>query len=224
MILFCGDPHGKFDHIIRAVVELTPDAVVLLGDIQASRPLEVELAPVLGGTELFWIHGNHDTDTASTYAHLFDSALSDRSLDGRIIKIAGLAVSGLGGVFRGQIWMPPAQALYPSAASFIAQAGKGNLWRGGLPRRHRSTIFPDMWEALAQQRCDVLVMHEAPSSHPHGNTMLDELARRMGARRIFHGHHHADSRAMLGLIEVVGVGLRGIVDEKGRVIREGDVG
>ena len=44
MILFCGDPHGYFEHIIEAVQALRPEAVILLGDLQPKRPLEVELA------------------------------------------------------------------------------------------------------------------------------------------------------------------------------------
>lgn len=63
MILFCGDPHGQFDHIIEAVQEHRPAAVILLGDVQAQRPLEVELASILDKTENWFIHGNHDTDT-----------------------------------------------------------------------------------------------------------------------------------------------------------------
>lgn len=30
MILFCGDPHGYFEHIIEAVQERRPEAVILL--------------------------------------------------------------------------------------------------------------------------------------------------------------------------------------------------
>ena len=47
-IFFCGDVHGNFKHIIEAVEEHGPAAVVLLGDIQAQRPLELELAEILG--------------------------------------------------------------------------------------------------------------------------------------------------------------------------------
>ena len=60
MILFCGDPHGQFSHIIEAVHEHQPKAVILLGDLQAQRPLEVELADILTRAEIWFIHGNHD--------------------------------------------------------------------------------------------------------------------------------------------------------------------
>jgi hypothetical protein len=58
MILFCGDPHGHFCHIIEAVQEHQPAAVILLGDLQAQRPLEDELALILDKTEVWFIHGN----------------------------------------------------------------------------------------------------------------------------------------------------------------------
>jgi hypothetical protein len=43
-------------------------------------------------------------------------------------------------------------------------------------------IWREDIEALAAQRADVLVTHEAPSSHPSGVAVIDALARRMGAR------------------------------------------
>jgi metallophosphoesterase superfamily enzyme len=61
-MLFCGDPHGQFAHIIEAVQEHCPAAVILLGDMQAQRPLEVELTSILDKTEIWFIHGNHDAE------------------------------------------------------------------------------------------------------------------------------------------------------------------
>ena len=55
LILFCGDPHGVFDHILRAAHELQPMAIILLGDIQAQQPLHIELAGVCG--KVWFIHG-----------------------------------------------------------------------------------------------------------------------------------------------------------------------
>jgi hypothetical protein len=34
--------------------------------------------------------------------------------------------------------------------------------------------------------------HKAPSRHPHGNAVIDELARCLRVKRAFHGHHHDD--------------------------------
>ena len=74
MILFCGDTHGQFEHIIEAVQAHRPAAVILLGDVQAKRPLEVELASIRDKTEIWFIHGNHDTDSEANHDHLFGSA------------------------------------------------------------------------------------------------------------------------------------------------------
>jgi Calcineurin-like phosphoesterase len=62
-IFFCGDVHGHFDHVIEAVRQHGPAAIVLLGDVQAQKPLEQELAPILEKTAVWFIHGNHDTDS-----------------------------------------------------------------------------------------------------------------------------------------------------------------
>lgn len=43
---------------------------------------------------------------------------------------------------------------------------------------------------MAKMRADVLVCHEAPTSHPHGFGGMDDLAKAMGVRLIVHGHHH----------------------------------
>lgn len=219
MILFCGEPHGHFDHIIEAVHEHQPAAVILLGDLQVQRPLEVELAPILAKTEVWFIHGNHDTDSEADHDNLFGSQLANRNLHGRVVEIAGLRIAGLGGVFRGKVWAPPAPAIFENPKQYLARCGKGNFWRGGLPLTHRSTIFPDDFERLQKQRADILVTHEAPSAHPHGFASIDELARSLGVAKSFHGHHHEQrdysvERTRLGF-DAFGVGFRGILDQDG---------
>lgn len=222
----CGDVHGRFEPLIEAVLRcpppLRPQAIVLLGDVQARRPLEVELAAILAHTEVWFIHGNHDTDSEADHDHLFGSALAGHNLHGRVVTVAGLRIAGLGGVFRRQVWMPPAPPEFETPKSYQAHAGRGSLWRAGLPRRHRSTIFPSDVQALARQRADVLVTHEAPSCHPHGFVAIDELARCLGVRQVFHGHHHdrLDYRsawAQLGF-EAHGVGLCAITALDGQVV------
>ncbi|CAN5243853.1 metallophosphoesterase [soil metagenome] len=225
-IFFCGDMHGRFEHIIEAVHDHRPGAIVLLGDLQAARPLDVELAEILALTEVWLIHGNHDTASQADHDHLFGSSLAGRNLHGRVETVAGVRIAGMGGVFRGNVWSPPGPAHFASREDFVARAGKGNRWRGGLPLKHRSTIFPADIERLAQERAEVLVTHEAPSSHPHGFAAIDELARRLGAGRSFHGHHHdsldySSNWDALG-VQARGVGFRGIMDLEGRVIRPGD--
>jgi Icc-related predicted phosphoesterase len=189
-IFFCGDLHGKFEHLIDAVHQHRPDAVVLAGDIQARRPLEHELADVLQMSDVWWIPGNHDTDSDADYDNLYDSRLAERNLHGRVVTIAGVRVAGLGGIFRGQVWMPPDTPRYDSEQEYLLQCGKGNYWRGGLPRRHRSSIFWNTFRDLLGQKADVLVSHEAPACHVHGFPQISALIEALGVRRAFHGHHH----------------------------------
>lgn len=119
-IFFCGDPHGHFEHIIEAVHVHRPAAIVLLGDIQPQQLLEQALKPIVDLTEIWWIHGNHDTDSEADYDHLFDSALADRNLHGRVVEVAGARIAGLGGIFRGSVWSPPSPPRYASAEEFLA--------------------------------------------------------------------------------------------------------
>lgn len=74
-ILFCGDPHGEFNPILQAVSLHRPDAVILLGDMTLERPLHIELAPILNQTQIWWIPGNHDTDSERYYDNLYSSEL-----------------------------------------------------------------------------------------------------------------------------------------------------
>lgn len=225
-IFFCGDLHGRFESLIHSILERRPAAVVLLGDVQPPRLLHHALSEVLGLVDVWWIHGNHDTDSDTDYDNLFGSALANQCLHGRVVEIAGVRVAGLGGIFRRQIWAPPGPAAFDSPEQFMARCGKGNLWRGGLPRRHRSSIFPSDYQLLASMQADFLVTHEAPSCHPHGFMEIDQLARSLGVRAVFHGHHHdrLDYRQYddsLGF-QTIGVGLRGITDEDGTVILPGE--
>lgn len=211
--LFCGDPHGQFEYIFERVRQTRPTAVVLLGDLDLAQPFEAVFAPILDLTEVWLIHGNHDTDHAYCYDHLFHSALSDRNLHGKVMNIGGLRIAGLGGVFRGQIWYPPEEPRYQTKADFIARCGKGNRWRGGIPLKHRSSIFPEDLERFKGQKADILVCHEAPSAHPHGFAVIDELADLLGVKQIIHGHHHepfiySDPR-------YVNVGFRGFYEMRG---------
>jgi hypothetical protein len=93
--------------------------------------------------------------------------------------------------------------------------------------KHRSSIFPADHANLSKLRADILVTHEAPSAHPHGFAVLDELARSLGVNKTFDGHHHdrldySAERPRLGF-DAFGVGLRGITDQDGRIIRPGDL-
>lgn len=245
MILFCGDVHGNFAHVIKLTLAYRPASVILLGDLQAQRPLEVELADILDLTEVFFIHGNHDTDSEADYRNLFGSALADRSIHGRVVEIDGLRIAGLGGIFRGKIWMPPAPPVHQSFDTYVANDVHGrrrlskmdlcqlqaapetltdlqDLTLSGRKRKHKSSIFPDVYNGLASQRADVLVTHEAPGAHPYGFAAIDDLARSLGASKVFHGHHHDRFQYVPTDFRAYAVGFCGVTDELGNVIQAGD--
>ena len=138
--------------------------------------------------------------------------------------IYSVRIAGLGGVFREKVWVPPGDPIYQSAEDFIRRCGRGNRWRDGLPLKHRSTIFPDLYQRLSRQRADVLVTHEALSLWPgnYGQPDIDALARGMHVSRSYHGHLHADRHygAAIGF-SAYGVGLCGIMDLDGQVIVPG---
>ena len=225
-LLFFGDVHGHFRHVIDAVSEYAPAAIILLGDIQAQKPLEEELSAILSETEVWLIHGNHDTDSQADHDNLFCSCLKSKNLHGRVVDVAGVRIAGLGGVFRGQVWHPPEPSHYASSEDFERREGAGNRWKGGLTLKHRSTIFPDVYTGLSQLQADVLVTHEAPSVHPHGFEALDLLATALGVHTTFHGHHHdsIDYSAEWERLghNAYGVGFCGITTLDGGVVRVGD--
>lgn len=75
-IFFFGHNHDRFEHIIAAVELEKPDAIVLLRDVQAQEPLEVELVPILGKTIIRFIDGNQDTNGDFDFCNLFESKLT----------------------------------------------------------------------------------------------------------------------------------------------------
>jgi Calcineurin-like phosphoesterase len=104
-LLFCGDPHGQWQHIIDAALQTQARAVILLGDLEPARPLHIELEAVR--ERVWFIHGNHDTDHAANFANVWHSELAERNLHGRVVTLpCGTRIAGLGGVFRGAVWYP----------------------------------------------------------------------------------------------------------------------
>lgn len=239
MIYFFGDVHGNFRHVAQVVRCDRPSAIVFLGDLEAQRPLEQELRDVLGKTEVWFIHGNHDTDSEASYQNLFRSTLADRNLHGRVVEIAGIRVAGLGGVFREDIWhpsLPDAPVHFDSYAeyrekiesetAYLPKRNDSEVKARGRLLKHRSSIFYDDWIELHGQHADILVTHEAPSCHPHGFEAIDELARSLRIRAAFHGHHHDRLNYQphwerLGF-KAYGVGFCGVVDQEGKEILKGD--
>ena len=153
-LMFFGDPHGDFEPIVETVERVRPQAIVLLGDLQANRPLHVELAAIRSLTETWFIHGNHDTDAESYFDHLWGCELADRDLHGRVVQIAGFLFAGLGGIFRESVWdaaVPTNQARLASAHALRRATPAAERWRGGVSLRHRSTIFPEEGTHLAKK-------------------------------------------------------------------------
>lgn len=215
IVLFCGDPHGRFDHIRRAADELLASAVILLGDLEPGRPLHEELAPI--ADRLWYIHGNHDTDSERNWNHLWGSQLADRNLDGRVEALPnGMLIAGLGGIFRESVWYPslPTPPKFRNRQEHAGVTPSQDRWQGDVPRQHWSTIYPDELDRLSLMQADILVTHEAPGYHNNGFEILDTLAQSMGAKVTVHGHHHdnLDSSDRWGQqgFRSFGVGLRGI--------------
>ncbi len=234
-ILFAGDVHGRFDYLVKAVKAIRPHALVLLGDLEAPQSLATLMKPLEAlGAAVWFIPGNHDTDSQDRWQNL--EGLADRNLHGRVATIAGVRIAGLGGIFRGEIWDPAQNAHYSSYADYGARTrlkgahaqatGEISEKTAGQLLKHRSSIFPDVYERLFDSEADILITHEAPSCHPYGFTAIDMLAQALGVDRLFHGHHHdcRDYRAFdasLGF-RAYGVGLRGISDSQGHIIRAGE--
>ncbi|MDP9994000.1 putative phosphodiesterase [Variovorax boronicumulans] len=203
-LMFFGDPHGDLEPVIAAVEHFQPEAIILLGYIQPRRPLHIALGPILSLTEVWFIHGNHDTDSDADYDNLWGSELAARNLHGRIVEIAGFKVAGLGGIFRSKIWdprRPIEEAAFQSNDAMCRTMKCEELWRDGISRKHRSSIFPaDYQQLLRSGHSDILVTHEAPAAHQHGWRPIDELAEALGVQLVVHGHHHR-------CIDYVGEGL-----------------
>jgi len=233
-IYFVGDPHGLTHRLAREIAERRPlpAAVVFLGDFGLERTFHTEVEPLRdAGVQVWWIPGNHDTDAELYYFRLFDNnELRDFNLHGRIAEIAGVRIAGLGGVFKGRVWMPDPGARedqrfprWKSRGDWLNDRPSSNRWRGGLPLHLRDAIWLEDYELLKEQHADVLVCHEAPSCHKHGFEAIDDLAELMGVSVVVHGHHHTDYDAVIcgGRVRVLGVGLAGIRQLDGTTIRRG---
>ncbi|WP_439598762.1 metallophosphoesterase family protein [Falsiroseomonas sp.] len=208
-LLAYGDPHGDFVPLFRAVKEHSPSAVLIVGDFDPPAPLRVVLAPLLeAGIDVRWIPGNHEGDSQEWYDRTFGD-MPERSLHGRCATLAGARVVGLGGVFRERVWWPRDDAAAKPEYRTRVEARRAHGERKTPPLRQAITIFPEDWERAATNGGDILVCHEAPTSHPYGFAAIDALARRVRARLVIHGHHH---RPHEGRIEWPGGGcaVRGL--------------
>lgn len=230
-VLYCGDPHGHFRHILEACDRCNAEAVILLGDMEPQQPLELELGSLKErGIPVWYIHGNHDADSDELWERVWGSAMADRNIHGRVVELPnGQRLAGLGGIFRGSVWYPGASARpedqVPRFRTWDEHARATPMrdrWKAGPPRRHWGTIHPEDVDRLADLQADVLVTHEAPGYHPNGFDLLDTLAQAMGAKVVVHGHHHDSLDSSLRWtsqgFKSHGVGLRGVtaIDDDGR--------
>jgi predicted phosphodiesterase len=231
-VLYCGDPHGSFRHIIEAAGHTKASAVVLLGDMEPQRPLHLELEPILD--RVWWLPGNHDADTDELYERVWGSKLADRNVHGKVVVLPdGTRLASLAGVFREAVWHPgvAGEPRFRSRKQHAKSTPRQDRFNGGHHRKHWGTIYPDELDRLAELRADVLVTHEAPGYHPHGFEILDTLAQSLGVKVTVHGHHHdrLDSSARWEAqgFRSYGVGLRGItaIDAEGNatVVRPGEL-
>lgn len=221
-LYFAGDPHGVFEPLNRVAVEERPTAMILIGDYNLDRPLDEAVAPAASATPIYWIHGNHDVDTQAWYTNLVDSGLAAYDLHGRVVDVGGVRIAGLGGHFQGKVWNPhegDGEPRFSTREALTHATPKHTRFRGGPPLKRQAAIYFEDIEALWDQRADILVTHEAPSCHPMGFRILDELAEAMGARVIIHGHHHVAYRwhAPDRTRTVIGLGLAGVSTGTGAV-------
>lgn len=242
MLWLLGDTHGQFKHIQAALNSAKqagqlPAALIFLGDIESPVPFS-ELAASWEnlGPQVWFIHGNHDVDHSSLCANLLDDErMAERNLHGRVAEIAGLRVAGLGGVFDSPIWRPDATDREPKwlsyddyaehEAAILRYAPHGEEILRGRLLKARGSIFYETYADLHGQSADVLITHEAAACHPHGYEEIDSLARSLGVKSHFHGHHHERpdySAAWPSLgFRSYAVGYCGITDDQGEIIRAG---
>ncbi len=203
-ILFYGDPHGEWRALFRAVEESHPAAVVLLGDMDLEKPLRQQLAPIFdAGIRVCWIHGNHDVDREDWHDRLFEDA-PNGTIHARWASLDRMIVAGLGGIFKAKVWYPTDGSeapVYSTRRDLLRSLPRNDRFRGGLPLHQRATILPEDFAALKRIKADILVTHEAPSSHRHGFGAIDDLAKTMKANLVIHGHHHQsyDSKTRDGI-------------------------
>lgn len=221
MIWLAGDPHGSLDYLLPLLHSGRPDALIILGDLALHSSAQLQALEEL--TQVWFIPGNHDSLSVAAYEALFSGPFRGRNLHGRVTEVAGVRVAGLGGVFRGQIWMPPYKPMFFDPIHYCQHLEQSQLWHGGLPLRHRTTLFPSDLEGLSQQQADILVTHEAPQPHARGFAVLNDVARALGVRCLFHGHHHVNRHyGDCGGFQAIGVGYRAVCDLLGNWICPGE--
>ncbi len=212
-ILFYGDPHGKWRPLYEAAERYNPCAVVILGDVDCeSMSLAQCLAPIMKqGRKVRWVHGNHDSDSVAQF-DLTHGSYGQHNLSSRWEELGGVIVAGLGGVFKESVWYPRFRdhpdpgAKADNPTQMIRSTPSKGRFRSGLPIHLRDAIFPSHVRVFDGIRADILVCHEAPTTHRNGFAEIDRLAVNLGARLIVHGHHHESLRGLT----LEGIPVRGL--------------
>lgn len=222
-LLFCGDPHAEFGHIVELAGRLRPQAVILLGDMEPPRALQDEMAALTrAGVPWYFIAGNHDADSDVLAERVWNAGTEPFDLHGRVVTLpSGLRLAGLAGVFREAVYYPTASSARAGVPAFHTReehavaTPRQDRWKGGPHRKHLGTIYPSDIDRLADMQADVLVCHEASGYHPNGFSILDTLAQSMGVKALVHGHQHdaLPSRELWAGqgFASIGVGLRGVM-------------
>jgi predicted phosphodiesterase len=89
-LLICGDLHGKFRHVIQAAEQRLPAAVVLVSDIEApsSAMFDEFIRDIESlGADLFFVHGNHDTDQEASWRAITSDFAKERNINGRVMTL-----------------------------------------------------------------------------------------------------------------------------------------
>lgn len=217
MLIFAGDTHGKHGHL-GGVPEGEP--VIHVGDLAPLGGMLSQALPSRLLDRFFFIPGNHDYDEDLFVTQLLEDPLAaTANIDGRVVTIGGFRVAGLGGVFRDKVWAPRV-GNEPPALTYAEAVRTRRIRDSVVPRRLRMAIWKEVVDRLAAQRADILVTHEAPTTHRYGFGGIDELAKAMGVHTIVHGHHHQSYRATLPgtSIQVIGLGECELCDERGGTV------
>lgn len=137
------------------------------------------LRPILELAEVWFIHGNHDSDRPAYWHNLHGNSLAKRSLHGRVMDVAGHRIAGLGSTFEAQVWLPGSpDSGIQNYQDFLERLALRPQHAGIVPTKKQhaaSAIYPDDYFSLAMEKADISVCHEAPICHPYGYSEIDEL-------------------------------------------------
>lgn len=156
-VLYCGEPQGRFAHIVHAANELNASAVVLLGDLELLRPIHEE--SVGNSAPTGFIHGNHDTDSDEMWTRVWESDVAERNIHAKVLGMPdGTRRAGLGGVVRESVWYSDRLVDFKVIEQISIRYARhrrdrmpllASRWSEGK----RSFVADRFWPRAALQRC-----------------------------------------------------------------------